>query len=157
MAETFKGIYDWLMQNANGVTETIILWWAVFADTILGSLWRSNWNVRKLSKGAISGILTNFSLASLPMLVFLSGTLVTRIPVDPHHESSMANWFLFDVSSTILTIFVGYWLLKSILANWKLSGHDLPPFFNNWVEDEAKDKLERNDVNVNNAPVQNND
>lgn len=155
--ETAKNLYDWLMQNANGVSETIILWWLVFADTVLGSLWRSNWQIRKLSKGAISGILTNFSLASLPMLIFISGAIVTHIPVDINHESSMANWVLFDVSSTILSLFIGYWLAKSIIANWKLSGHDLPVFVDKWVEDEAKDKLERNDVNVDDTPIQNND
>lgn len=138
--------FTWLSSNANGINESIILFWLVILDTILGSLWRSNWEIRKLSKGAIKGILTNVSLSLMPVLIFVSGAFAARIKVGAAYQASMANRAMFDFMSTTIALIAGWWLLKSIIANWQLSGHDLPISIAKWVHDEALDKLERNNV-----------
>lgn len=140
---TTTEILKLLYANLNGATETAILFIAVFYDTFLGTSWRKKNNVAITSGGKLEGLKTSIPLALLPVIIWSFTILFAFVPPHIGGRDFIFKPFIFDIISLGVFLMIGNGMLKSILANARLAGYDLPSWAVKWVEDEYKVKLQK--------------
>lgn len=137
---------NYLFLNLNGATESAILFILLFIDTFLGSKWRKVNNVAITSGGGLNGLKTNIPLALMPICIWAFTVLISVVPNHIGGRVFVFNPIIFDGISFIITLFIGNFMLKSILANAKLAGFDIPDWLIKWFEDEYHVKLQKIDA-----------
>jgi len=135
-----EDILKYLFANLNGATETAILFILVFFDTFLGSLWRKRNNVARTSGGGLGGLITSIPLALMPVVIWAFTILISFVPTHLGGRDFTFQPLIFDVISFVVTVIIGNFMLKSIMANMKLAGIDVPPFLKRWVETWIEDE-----------------
>ncbi|RRG18272.1 hypothetical protein D3P96_03025 [Weissella viridescens] len=140
--------FEWLMSYANGMTISFVLAVGVFIDALLGSSWRKANGLRRNSNGFFNGFLKNISLALIPATFWLANILFYYLPPDPTHPQFRYNPLMFDFISVGAGMYIGDWLLHSILANWKLSGRTISPRIERWIQEEYDSKIEQHNLKL---------
>ncbi|MEX0380477.1 hypothetical protein AB3K25_06365 [Leuconostoc sp. MS02] len=144
-------LIQYLFANLNGATETAVLFILVFFDTFLGSLWRKRNGVARTSGGGLGGLITSIPLALMPVVIWSLTIFFSFVPTHLGGRDFIFQPLIFDVISFVVTIIIGNFMLKSIMANMKLAGIDVPPFLkrwalkwvDKWIEDEYHVKYQK--------------
>lgn len=123
-----------LLQLFNdGISDSAILFILVLIDTTLAISYQIKQKQHLLSSTLLAGLLRNFVLCFMPFLV---------ADVAKYHPRSDT---LYQFVAAVLSIYIGYAVLQSILAYTKLWGINFPDWLNNWLSSEIKDKEEKGD------------
>lgn len=123
-----------LLQLFNdGISDSAILFILVLIDTTLAISYQIKQKQHLLSSTLLAGLLRNFGLCFMPFLV---------AGVAKYHPRSDT---LYQFVAAVLSIYIGYAVLQSILAYTKLWGINFPDWLNNWLSNEIKDKQEKGD------------
>lgn len=133
-------ILNYLFANLNGATETAVLFILVFFDTFLGSLWRKRNGVARTSGGGLGGLITSIPLALMPVVIWLLTILFSIVPTHLGGRDFIFRPFIFDMISFVVFLTIGNFMLKSVMANMKLAGIDVPPFLQTWVDKWIEDE-----------------
>ncbi|WP_294977297.1 phage holin family protein [uncultured Leuconostoc sp.] len=133
-------LLQYLFANLNGATETAVLFILVFFDTFLGSLWRKRNGVARTSGGGLGGLITSIPLALMPVVIWSLTIFFSFVPTRLGGRDFIFQPLIFDVISFVVTVIIGNFMLKSIMANMKLAGIDVPPFLKQWVEKWIEDE-----------------
>ena len=86
-----------------------------------------------LSSAMISGLLRNFVLCFMPALVHLLAI---------YHPRTDG---IYQLISAVLSVYIGFAILQSIMAYTDLWGVKYPEWINNWLSGEIKDKVGKGD------------
>jgi len=81
--ETLISVGRYLFSVLNGITETLVLFVLLYADTSLGGKWRKHQGVARSSGGALSGWKDKMPLVFLPLLTWSIGVAVYSLHVGP--------------------------------------------------------------------------
>lgn len=131
----------YLFANLNGATETVILFIIVFIDTVLGVKWRKVNNVAITSGGGLGGLKTNIPLAMAPMVIWLITILFSILPTHIGNRVFVFDTPIFDWITFITFIILANYMLKSLMANAKLAGIEIPNWLEKWIQDEYAVKI----------------
>ena len=112
----------------DGVSDSGILFILVLVDTCLALSYQIKSGGRLLSSKLLSGLLRNITLCFMPALVNLLSEW------RPRGDS------VYQMIASILSIYIGYAIVQSILAYTDLWGIKYPDWLNKWLESEIKDK-----------------
>lgn len=113
----------------DGISDTGILFILVLIDTILALTYCFKVKKPVLSGELLSGLLRNFLLCFMPIAV--SYLAILRPRTDG----------IYALIACILTLFIAYAILQSILAYATLWGLNLPDWLKNIIEGEIKEKI----------------
>lgn len=123
-----------LLQLFNdGISDSAILFILVLIDTTLAISYQIKQKQHLLSSTLLAGLLRNFVLCFMPFLV---------ADVAKYYPRSDT---LYQFVAAVLSIYIGYAVLQSILAYTNLWGINFPEWLNNWLSSEIKDKEEKGD------------
>ena len=130
---------DLLNMFNDGVSDSGILFILVLVDTCLAISYQIKSGNKLLSNKLLSGLLRNITLCFIPALVYaLSGW---------HPRTDQ----VYQVIAAVLSVYIGYAILQSILAYTGLWGIKYQEWLNKWLENEIKDKEKKtgsdNDTN----------
>lgn len=122
--------YENLLTTFNdGVSDSGLLFILVLIDTILAITYCFKVKKPVLSGELLSGLLRNFLLCFMPIAVnYLS---VLRPRTDG----------IYALVACILTLFIAYAIIQSILAYANLWGLNLPDWLKNIIKGEIKEKI----------------
>ena len=122
--------YENLLKIFNdGVSDSGILFILVLVDTILALTYCFKVKKPVLSGELLSGLLRNFLLCFMPIAVSYLATLRPRTDG------------IYALIACILTLFIAYAIMQSILAYTALWGLNLPDWLKNIIEGEIKEKI----------------
>lgn len=122
--------YENLLTTFNdGISDSGILFILVLIDTILALTYCFKVKKPVLSGELLSGLLRNFLLCFMPIAV--SYLAVLRPRTDG----------IYALIACILTLFIAYAIMQSILAYANLWGLNLPDWLKNIIEGEIKEKI----------------
>lgn len=122
--------YEELLKIFNdGVSDSGILFILVLIDTILAITYCFKVKKPILSGELLSGLLRNFLLCFMPIAVAYLSVLRPRVDG------------VYTLIACILTLFIAYAILQSILAYANLWGLKLPDWLKNIIEGEIKEKI----------------
>lgn len=122
--------YENLLKVFNdGVSDSGILFILVLVDTILAITYCFKAKKPVLSGELLSGLLRNFLLCFMPIAVSYLATLRPRTDG------------IYALIACILTLFIAYAIVQSILAYMTLWGLNLPNWLKNIIEGEIKEKI----------------
>lgn len=125
----------------NGVTETSILFILIFFDTFLGSHWRKQQNIARTSGGLLEPLLQKMALALFPFGIWCITLILYFVPKHFAGRDFSYNTFIFDLIAFVSFLIVANGTLKSVMANLKLAGYEVPDWVSKWVTDEYQIKL----------------
>ena len=120
----------------DGITDTGILFILVLVDTALAMSYQIKQKQHLLSSTLLAGLLRNFILCFMPILV----TELSRL----HPRSDN----FYQVIAAVLSVYIGYAIIQSILAYTELWGINYPEWLKKWLTQEVKskeEKVEKND------------
>lgn len=120
----------------DGITDTGILFILVLVDTALAMSYQIKQKQHLLSSTLLAGLLRNFLLCFMPILV----TELRQL----HPRSDN----LYQLIAAVLSIYIGYAIIQSILAYTQLWGINYPDWIKNVLIQEVvskKKKVEKND------------
>lgn len=121
-----------LLQYFNdGVSDSAILFILVLIDTTLAISYQIKQRQHLLSSTLLAGLLRNFVLCFMPFLV---------AGIAKYHPRSDT---LYQFVAAVLSIYIGYAIIQSILAYTDLWGVNYPEWLKNWLENEIKDKTKK--------------
>ena len=121
-----------LLQYFNdGVSDSAILFILVLIDTTLAISYQIKQRQHLLSSTLLAGLLRNFVLCFMPFLV---------AGVAKYHPRSDT---LYQFVAAVLSIYIGYAIIQSILAYTNLWGVDYPDWLKDWLNNEIKDKTKK--------------
>ena len=112
----------------DGVSDSGILFILVLVDTCLALSYQVKSGGRLLSSKLLSGLLRNITLCFMPALVYLLAVW------HPRSDS------VYQMIAVVLSIYIGYAIVQSILAYTNLWGIKYPNWLKTWLESEIKDK-----------------
>ena len=127
---------NYLSYFNDGITDTGILFILVLVDTALAMSYQIKQKQHLLSSTLLAGLLRNFTLCFMPILV-------TELSlVHPRSDD------LYQLISAVLSVYIGYAIIQSILAYTQLWGINYPNWLKNWLTQEVRSKegkVEKND------------
>lgn len=136
-----------LLQYFNdGVSDSAILFILVLIDTTLAISYQIKQRQHLLSSTLLAGLLRNFVLCFMPFLV---------AGVAKYHPRSDT---LYQFVAAVLSIYIGYAIIQSILAYTNLWGVNYPDWLKDWLNNEIEDKTKKShevddkDVNAGTNP-----
>ena len=119
---------DFVNYFNDGVTDSGILMILVLIDTAVAVSYHYAKGNGFVSNRLLSGLIRNLILSFMPSLV--TGISAFRPRADT----------LYQYLAMILTIYIGYAIIQSILAYTALWGVKLPSWLNDMLSQEIKDK-----------------
>lgn len=123
-----------LLQYFNdGVSDSAILFILVLIDTTLAVSYQIKQRQHLLSSTLLAGLLRNVVLCFMPSLV---------AGVSNYHPRSDA---LYQFVAAVLSIYIGYAIIQSILAYTNLWGVKYPDWLKDWLTSEIQDKTKKTD------------
>lgn len=145
-------ITKWLYFNLNGPTETSVLFLFMLIDTVFANTWRKRRGIAITSGGGLGGLIKSIPLALMPVIIW---SFEIPLSLAPDHIAGLQmsfNPMIFDIIAFAIFILIGWYWLKSILANAKLAGYE-PPFewIEKFIEDEYHVKLGKIETEPNSA------
>lgn len=121
-----------LLQYFNdGVSDSAILFILVLIDTTLAISYQIKQRQHLLSSTLLAGLLRNFVLCFMPFLV---------AGIAKYHPRSDT---LYQFVAAVLSIYIGYAIIQSILAYTNLWGVKYPDWLKDWLNNEIKDKTKK--------------
>ncbi|WP_057753490.1 phage holin family protein [Weissella kandleri] len=144
-------IAKWLYFNLNGPTETSVLFLFMLIDTVFANTWRRRRGVAITSGGGLGGLIKSIPLALMPVIIW---SFEIPLSVAPDHIAGLQmnfNPMIFDLIAFSVFVLIGWYWLKSILANAKLAGYDIPNWLEKYIEDEYHIKLGKIETEPNSA------
>lgn len=120
----------------DGVSDSAILFILVLIDTTLAVSYQIKQRQHLLSSTLLAGLLRNFVLCFMPFLV---------ADVAKYHPRSD---MLYQFVAAILSLYIGYAIVQSILAYTDLWGVKYPDWLKKWLENEIQDKTKKTDKGV---------
>ena len=127
----------------DGVSDSAILFILVLIDTTLAISYQIKQRQHLLSSTLLAGLLRNFVLCFMPFLV---------AGVAKYHPRSDT---LYQFVAAVLSIYIGYAIIQSILAYTDLWGVKYPVWLKNWLENEIKDKTKKSTKDVDENAITN--
>ena len=124
----------------DGISDTGILIIFVIIDTVLALSYQLKEKQSIISSTLLSGLLRNLFLAIIPILI--SGLSYLHPRTDD----------LYQILAAILSVFIGYGILQSILSYVSLWGVKYPAWLLNWLSGEIDSKVKKVDTNEQNLP-----
>lgn len=121
-------ITDFVNYFNDGVADTGILMILVLIDTAVAVSYHYAKGNGFVSNRLLSGLIRNLILSFMPSLI--TGISALR----PRSDT------LYQYLAMILTIYIGYAIIQSILAYMNLWGVKLPTWLNDLLSQEIKDK-----------------
>lgn len=118
----------------DGVSDSGILFILVLVDTCLAISYQIKSGNKLLSNKLLSGLLRNITLCFMPALVHALSAW--------HPRSDQ----VYPVIAAILSVYIGYAVLQSILAYTDMWGIKYPEWLNKWLENEIKDKEKKTGI-----------
>lgn len=125
---TKMNLTDFVNYFNDGVTDSGILMILVLIDTAVAVSYHYAKGNGFVSNRLLSGLIRNLVLSFMPSLV--TGISAFRPRTDT----------LYQYLAMILTIYIGYAIIQSILAYMNLWGVKLPSWLNDLLSQEIKDK-----------------
>lgn len=122
----------------DGVSDSGILFILVLVDTCLALSYQIKSGSRLLSSKLLGGLLRNITLCFMPALVHILAVW------HPRTDS------VYQMISVVLSIYIGYAIIQSILAYTDLWGIKYPDWLKSWLKSEIEDKEGK--LNTPNAP-----
>lgn len=119
---------DFVNYFNDGVADTGILMILVLIDTAVAVSYHYSKGNGFVSNRLLSGLIRNLILSFMPSLVTGISSLRPRTDT------------LYQYLAMILTIYIGYAIIQSILAYTALWGVKLPSWLNDLLSQEIKDK-----------------
>lgn len=119
----------------DGITDTGILFILVLVDTALAMSYQIKQKQHLLSSTLLAGLLRNFILCFMPILV----TELSRL----HPRSDN----FYQLIAAVLSVYIGYAIIQSILAYTALWGINYPDWLKKWLTQEVKSKEEKVEKN----------
>lgn len=126
---------DLLSMFNDGVSDSGILFILVLVDTCLAISYQIKSGNKLLSNKLLSGLLRNITLCFMPALVHALSVW--------HPRSDQ----VYPVIAAVLSVYIGYAILQSILAYTEMWGIKYPEWLNKWLENEIKDKEKKTGMN----------
>ena len=120
----------------DGITDTGILFILVLVDTALAMSYQIKQKQHLLSSTLLAGLLRNFILCFMPILV----TGLSRL----HPRSDN----FYQIIAAVLSVYIGYAIIQSVLAYTELWGINYPEWLKKWLTQEVRskeEKVEKND------------
>lgn len=124
----------------DGITDTGILIIFVIIDTVLALSYQLKEKQSIVSSTLLSGLLRNLFLAIVPSLI--SGLAFLRPRTDD----------IYQILAAVLSIFIGYGIMQSILSYINLWGVKYPKWLTDWLSGEIDSKIKKVDTNEQNLP-----
>lgn len=126
-----------LIQYFNdGVSDSGILMILVIVDTVLALSYQLKVKQPIISSRLLSGLLRNVILAVTP-------SLVTALSVwRPRSDD------IYQMLAAILSLFIGYAIIQSILSYVNLWGVKYPKWMTDWLSGEIESKVTKNGNNL---------
>ena len=121
-------VNDFVSYFNDGVTDSGILMILVLIDTAVAVSYHYAKGNGFVSNRLLSGLIRNLVLSFMPSLITGISTLRPRTDT------------LYQYLAMILTIYIGYAIIQSILAYTSLWGVKLPSWLNDLLSQEIKDK-----------------
>lgn len=139
----FFNLINYILQYLNGYSETMILVAAIFIDTIFATKSTKVQGNHTTSGRALDGLRLNLEMAVTPALITILGVVSSLIPY--HNLNTNLTMFVFDIFAACSFVFIGNYFLKSILANYKLMGGDVPENMDlgKWLKGEVEQKYQK--------------
>lgn len=126
-----------LIQYFNdGVSDSGILMILVIVDTVLALSYQLKVKQPIISSRLLSGLLRNVILAVTP-------SLVTALSIwRPRSDD------IYQMLAAILSLFIGYAIIQSILSYVTLWGVKYPKWMTDWLSGEIESKVNKNGNNL---------
>lgn len=115
----------------DGVSDSGILFILVLVDTCLALSYQIKSGGQLLSSKLLSGLLRNITLCFMPALVHILAVW------HPRSDS------VYQMIAVVLSIYIGYAIVQSILAYTDLWGIKYPDWLKSWLKSEIKDKEDK--------------
>lgn len=128
---------NYLSYFNDGITDTGVLFILVLVDTALAMSYQIKQKQHLLSSTLLAGLLRNFILCFMPILV----TELSRL----HPRSDN----FYQLIAAVLSVYIGYAIIQSILAYTELWGIKYPDWLKKWLTQEVKSKEEKVEKNGN--------
>lgn len=120
----------------DGISDSGILMIIVIVDTILALSYQMKVRQPIVSSRLLSGLLRNVILAVTP-------SLVTALSIwRPRSDD------IYQMLAAILSIFIGYAIVQSILSYINLWGVKYPKWMTDWLSGEIESKVNKNGNNL---------
>ena len=120
----------------DGISDSGILMILVIVDTVLALSFQLKVNKPIVSSRLLSGLLRNVILAVTP-------SLVTALAIwRPRSDD------VYQILAAILSIFIGYAIIQSILSYVNLWGVKYPKWMTDWLSGEIESKVNKNGNNI---------
>lgn len=120
----------------DGISDSGILMILVIVDTVLALSYQLKVKQPIVSSRLLSGLLRNVILAVTP-------SLVTALSVwRPRSDD------VYQMLAAILSIFIGYAIVQSILSYINLWGVKYPKWMTDWLSGEIESKVNKNGNNL---------
>lgn len=125
----------------DGITDTGVLFILVLVDTALAMSYQIKQKRHLLSSTLLAGLLRNFILCFMPILV----TELSRL----HPRSDN----FYQLIAAVLSVYIGYAIIQSILAYTELWGINYPDWLKKWLSREVRSKEEKVEKNGDSDPA----
>lgn len=120
----------------DGISDSGILMILVIVDTILALSYQMKVRQPIVSSRLLSGLLRNVILAVTP-------SLVTALSIwRPRSDD------IYQMLAAILSIFIGYAIVQSILSYINIWGVKYPKWMTDWLSGEIESKVNKNGNNL---------
>lgn len=120
----------------DGISDSGILMILVIVDTVLALSYQLKVRQPIVSSRLLSGLLRNVILAVTP-------SLVTALSIwRPRSDD------IYQMLAAILSIFIGYAIVQSILSYINLWGVKYPKWMTDWLSGEIESKVNKNGNNL---------
>lgn len=120
----------------DGISDSGILMILVIVDTVLALSYQLKVKQPIVSSRLLSGLLRNVILAVTP-------SLVTALSIwRPRSDD------IYQMLAAILSIFIGYAIVQSILSYINLWGVKYPKWMTDWLSGEIESKVNKNGNNL---------
>lgn len=120
----------------DGISDSGILMILVIVDTVLALSYQLKVKQPIISSRLLSGLLRNVILAVTP-------SLVTALSIwRPRSDD------IYQLLAAILSIFIGYAIIQSILSYVNLWGVKYPEWLTKWLSGEIESKVTKNGNNL---------
>ena len=127
---------DFITYFNDGISDSGILMILVIVDTVLALSYQLKVRQPIISSRLLSGLLRNVILAVTP-------SLVTALSIwRPRSDD------IYQMLASILSIFIGYAIVQSILSYINLWGVKYPKWMTDWLSGEIESKVTKNGNNL---------
>ena len=127
---------DFITYFNDGISDSGILMILVIVDTVLALSYQMKVRQPIVSSRLLSGLLRNVILAVIP-------SLVTALSIwRPRSDD------IYQMLAAILSLFIGYAIVQSILSYINLWGVKYPKWMTDWLSGEIESKVNKNGNNL---------